>query len=75
MSTIRELAAEMADKYGDSLDEALRVVTAYANDLGVETGVQSGGQAPDVEIDPENSDHIVRAYAEGVSNKIDDDQS
>lgn len=72
MSTIREIASEMADKYGDSMDEALRVVTSYANDLGVETGVQSGGQAPDVEIDPENADHIVRAYAEGHSLEVDE---
>jgi hypothetical protein len=65
MSTVQDIAAQMAEKHGDTMDEALRVVTAYANDLGISTGAQSGGQAPDVEIDAENVDHIVRAYAEG----------
>lgn len=70
MTTIRELASEMSDRYGDGLDEATRVVTAYANQLDVETGVQSGGQAPTVELDTDAITHIRRAYAAGVDSWI-----
>lgn len=62
MSTIGDLARELATKYGDDLDEALRVVTSYANDLDVDTGTQSGGQAPNVDLDPDDAAVIYRAY-------------
>lgn len=63
--TLRTLARELADKYGDDRDDALRAITSYANDLNVTTGVQSGGQAPRATVNPEEADHIVRAYEAG----------
>ena len=66
-TTIADLARELAAQHGDDYDEALRVVTTYAIQLGVETGVQAGGQAPAVELDAEQADHIYRAYEAGKS--------
>jgi len=63
-ATIRDLANEMAAKYGDTLDEALTTVTSYAVDLGY-AGF-AGGQSPEIEISDDDADHIVRAYEAGI---------
>ena len=62
MTTINDLATELAEKYGDSHDDALRAVTTYAVQIGHPAPMIEGGQAPDVTVDPETADHIVRAY-------------
>lgn len=60
---------------GPKLNEAMAVVTSYANDLGVETGVQSGGIAPYAELSDEDAEHIRRAYAAGAELSKDEDES
>jgi hypothetical protein len=51
---------------GPEMNEAMAAITSYANDLGVETGVQSGGVAPYAELTDEEAEHIRANYAIGV---------
>lgn len=58
-----ELAEELCgDGGGPKHTEAMAVVTSYANDLGAETRVQSGGIAPYAELTDDEADHIRNAY-------------
>jgi len=58
-----ELAEELCGVGGGPKHaEAMEVVTSYANDLDVETGVQSGGIAPYAELTDEQAEHIRNAY-------------
>jgi hypothetical protein len=65
--TIIDLAEELSGVGGGPQhDKAMQAVTSYANDLDVETGVQSGGIAPYAELTDEQAGHIRDAYRAAV---------
>lgn len=62
-TTVIALAEELCGAGGGpDHGEAMRIVTSYANQLDVETGVQSGGIAPYAELTDEQAEHIRGMY-------------
>ncbi len=53
------------ERHGLHYNEALTTATAYAIQLGVDTGVQEGGQAPGVMLTNADYRHIVAAFQAG----------
>ena len=60
MSTIADIARDIAAKHDNSYDATLTAVTTYAAQLDYE--VPEGGQAPDVEITATDAEHIAAMY-------------
>lgn len=66
MKTIATIARTIADTTDLGASEALTVATTYAIQMGVDCGVQEGGQAPHVELGDETAALIADAAQSGA---------